>query len=195
MNNIFILEGKMKTLLIIGHSKKNSLSHAIAKNLAPKYEKNGEVRVLDLENMKFDPILKGFDIEQELEDDLVYSQESILWADHIVIIFPIWWSTYPAILKGFIDRVFLPGFAFKYLDNIPTIEKMLKGRTSELFITADSPNFYRRFILGDPAVKALKRDTLEFCGIKVKKVHRIGSIFKKEKGLLEKSLNKLAPAL
>ncbi len=167
----------MKTLIIIGHSHKDSLSHSIAKAYAKGSTKKGETKVLDLATLKFDHILRsGFSGKQEFEEDLQKSQELIKWADHMVYIFPIWWSSYPAIFKGFIDRVFLPGFSFEYRENNPIPLGLLKGKTAEIISTSDAPTFFRRFILGDPAIKSFKRDTLKFCGVKVKKVTRFGSV-------------------
>ena len=58
-------------------------------------------------------------------------QQDILWADHLVFVYPNWWSTVPALLKGLIDRMFVPGFAFKYRENSPFWDKLLKGKTAE----------------------------------------------------------------
>lgn len=166
----------MKTLVVIGHPKKESFSHAISNAYIKGTRNRGdEVRIIDLATLKFNPHLYlSFESKQELEEDLKRSQEDILWADHLVFIYPIWWSLYPAVLKGFIDRVFLPGFSFEYKENgMPN--GLLKGKTSSIIATADSPNFYRR-LLGDPAMKALKRDTLKFCGIKTKNTKLIGGV-------------------
>lgn len=162
----------MKTLLIIGHSKENSLSHFLAKSYQEGL-KAQEIRTIDLATLNFDPLLRE---QKVLEEDLILSQELISWSEHIIFFFPIWWSSYPAVLKGFIDRVFLPGFAFSYTQGKVFPEKLLTGKSASLVITSDSPTFYRKYILNDPAVRSLKRDTLNFCGIKVRKVKYIGPI-------------------
>lgn len=167
----------MKTLIIIGHANSNSFTHSIAKSYEEGIYEKGDVKTIDLATLRFDPILRlGFQGHQELEPDLVEAQRLILWADHLTFVFPIWWSLYPAILKGFIDRVFLPDFSFKYIENSSLPLPLLKGRTGEIIATSDAPSFFRKYILGDPAIKALKRDTLKFCGVKVTKVTRIGSV-------------------
>jgi|SRR3989304_5289898 len=72
-----------------------------------------DIKQLYLGELKFDPILwHGYKEIQELEEDLKMAQEFILWAEHLVFVYPTWWGTIPALLKGFIDRTFLPGFAF-----------------------------------------------------------------------------------
>ncbi|MFW5761753.1 MAG: NAD(P)H-dependent oxidoreductase [Cyclobacteriaceae bacterium] len=74
-----------------------------------------EVRTQCLGDLSFDPILwKGYKEIQELEPDLKYAQECIKWSDKWVIIYPIWWGSVPALLKGFMDRTLYSGFAYKY---------------------------------------------------------------------------------
>ena len=139
----------MKTLIIIGHVNSNSFTHSLAQSYEEGARDKGEVKTIDLATLSFDPILRsGFQGDQELEPDLAEAQELIKWADHITIIFPIWWSLYPAILKGFIDRVFLPNFSFKYVKGKLSPAPLLKGRTAEIITTSDAPSFFRKYILG-----------------------------------------------
>ncbi|WP_254778038.1 NAD(P)H-dependent oxidoreductase [Paenibacillus sp. cl141a] len=79
--------------------------------------------------------------------------------------YPNWWGGMPALLKGFIDRVFLPGFAFKYRRNSPLPEQLLKGKTARLIVTMDSPYVYYRFYLGQPGHQMMKHSILKFCGV------------------------------
>lgn len=162
----------MKILLVIGHSREKSLSHLLAKSFHENAHSN-EVRTIDLATLNFDPLLRE---QTVLEKDLKNAQDLITWSEHIIFFFPIWWSSYPAVLKGFIDRTFLPGFAFSYEEGALFPKKLLLGKTSSLVITSDSPTFYRKYILNDPAVRSLKRDTLGFCGIKVKNVKYLGPV-------------------
>ncbi|MBU2465854.1 MAG: NAD(P)H-dependent oxidoreductase, partial [Bacteroidetes bacterium] len=78
---------------------------------------------------------EGYRGNQALEKDLIEAQEAISWADHLVFFYPNWWGTYPALLKGFIDRTFLPGFAFKYRSGRTDPERLLKGKTARLVVT------------------------------------------------------------
>lgn len=169
----------MRTLIIVGHSNPKSLSHYFADSLleSPKLQNKDNIRVLDLAKLEFDPILKfSSPVMQSLEPDLVKAQEDILWSEHIILLFPIWWSSCPAILKGFFDRVLTPNFAFKYDETKLFPLKLLKGRSALLIVTSDSPAFYRKYVLNDPAVRAIKRDTLGFCGIKVESVSYFGPV-------------------
>lgn len=167
-----------KILIILGHPDKESFGG----NLANSYKKGGiksgaEVKELYLADLKFDPILHlGYKKIQKLEPDLVYAQELIKWADHLVFVYPTWWATMPALLKGFIDRTFLPGFAFKYRENSSFWDKYLTGKTARLIITMDAPTWYNYWINGNAGVKAMKKAILEFCGIKPVKVTTIGSV-------------------
>ena len=90
-------------------------------------EKSGyHVKLLELNELKFDLSLHvSYKSEQKLEPDLVLAQKYILEAEHLVFVFPNWWGMMPALLKGFIDRTFLPGFAFKYREKSPLPEKLL----------------------------------------------------------------------
>lgn len=93
--------------------------------LADAYEetarqKGHEVRRQNLGDLRFDPILwHGYQKVQELEPDLLAAQASITWCDHWVIIYPIWWGSVPALLKGFFDRALYSGFATDITSVIP----------------------------------------------------------------------------
>lgn len=160
----------MKKILIInGHPYDKSLCTA----LADAYERGArsggraEVKRINLYDLKFDPILhKGYHEIQELEPDLKMAQEAILWSDHIVFVYPTWWLDVPALLKGFVDRIFLPGFAFKYEKNRLLPKKLLAGRTDHLIITMDAPRIYSWLMYGDGMHHAFHKGTLGFCGLK-----------------------------
>ncbi len=70
-------------------------------------------------------------------------QQEILAADHLVFVYPNWWATFPALLKGFIDRVFLPNFAFKYRENSPFCDKYIERQIGK----ADSNDGYSQMVL------------------------------------------------
>ena len=96
--------------------------------------------MLRLGELVFDPVLhNGYSDIQALEPDLLSAQSDILWATHLVFVFPIWWGGIPALMKGFLDRIFLPGFAFKYRAGKTFPDKLLQGRTAHLLVTLDTP--------------------------------------------------------
>jgi len=90
--------------------------------------------------------------------------------------YPTWWGTLPALLKGFIDRIFLPGFAFKYRKGSVRWDRLLTGKSARLIVTMDSPPWYYRWISHMPGHNQMKRTILEFSGIKPVTITSFGSV-------------------
>lgn len=169
----------MKKILIInGHPNKDSFNFGIAKAYQDGALQSGaEVKEIVIADLNFNPNLQfGYQKRMDLEPDLVKAWEKIQWADHLVWIHPVWWAGLPAITKGFIDRLFLPGFAFKYRENSVWWDKLLKGKTAHIITTLDQPGLYYRFFFGRPSVNQLRKSVLQFCGVKPVKVTYIGII-------------------
>lgn len=167
-----------KILVILGHPDRESFCGALASTYVESATAAGaEVRELQLGELTFDPVLRnGYNRIQELEPDLVRAQELIKWSNHMVFVYPNWWGTMPALMKGFFDRVFLPGFAFKYRDNSAFWDKLLSGRTAHLIVTMDTPPWYYRWIYHRPGHNEMKRTILGFCGIKVVEITEIAIV-------------------
>lgn len=166
----------MKKILILnGHPNPESYCSALALAYKKGAERTTkEIKTIELSEINFNPILKhGYQKRTELELDLFSAWQKIEWADHIVIITPIWWGGIPAGLKGFFDRVFLPGMAFQYRENSVFWDKLLTGKTAHIISTMDTPNWYYKLIYGNAGIKQLKNNILEFCGIKVVKTTAI----------------------
>ncbi len=160
-----------KILIINGHPDKESFNAALteAYTNGASAQANTKVDVLYLADLKFDPILRyGYRKRTELEPDLLHAFELLKEADHTVWIYPTWWGGMPALLKGFIDRLFLPGFTFQYRENSPLWDKLMKGKTARVITTMDAPIWYYRLAYGSAGHKAIKRVILGFCGFKVK---------------------------
>jgi NAD(P)H dehydrogenase (quinone) len=162
----------MKILIINGHPDKESFCFALAESYKKGADAAGaDCKLVHLIDLKFNPILTyGYRKISELEPDLVKMQAEILAADHLVWVYPNWWSTFPALLKGFIDRVFVPNFAFKYRKNSPFWDKLLKGKTARLMVTMDTPWWYYWLINRSAGHNAMRIGVLEFCGIKPVKI-------------------------
>lgn len=160
-------------LIIDGHPSRKSFTAAIAESYAKGARDAGaKVEILHLSELEFDPILhEGYREIMPLEPDLVRAQNLILEAKHLVFCYPHWWGSMPALLKGFIDRVFLPGFAFKYYTKGPFWDRLLAGRSGEIWLMSDSPRIYFLLKYWNSPVKWLKSATLDFSGIKPVKVH------------------------
>ena len=181
-----------KILVVFGHPSTESFCGALYKKYVEGVKKSkNELKTLIISDLKFDFILeKGFKGDQTLEPDLVKAQESIKWADHIVFVYPTWWASPPAILKGFIERVLMPGFAFGYNENSLFVEKYLTNKTARLIVTMDSPPWYYKWRVGDPGYKIMK-DILHFVGIKPVRKNYFGSIKMSSEEIREKWLQEV----
>lgn len=169
----------MKNILIInGHPNRESFNFGIMNAYREGAEKAGaKVQQIIIADLQFDPNLKyGYQKRTDLEPDLLEAWGKILWADHLVWVHPVWWGGFPAIMKGFIDRLFLPGLAFKYRENSVWWDKLLAGKTAHIITTMDQPGWYYRMFFGRPSINQLKKSILEFCGVKPVKVSIIGII-------------------
>lgn len=171
----------MKNILIInGHPNPNSYCAALCKAYAEGAKKSGhQVVLLNLHELNFDSNFNGSYSSlktQSLEKDLVFAQEKIRWAEHLVIVHPVWWGSVPALLKGFFDKTLLPGFAFKYRQNSAFWDKLLQHKTAAIIYTADTPPWYYRLVYRAPSVNMLQHRVLGFCGIKTVSVTGIGPI-------------------
>lgn len=169
---------KKKITILLGHPDSGE---TISGELAMIYEtaakKAGhEVQLFKLGDMQFDPILhKGYKVIQELEPDLKKLQEAIKWADHFVIIYPNWWCTMPALLKGMFDRMWLPGFAFNYYKggirgHLNLWHRKMKGKTARVFVISGSPPFAIWMLFGD-YTNEIKKGILWFVGFKARVTH------------------------
>lgn len=164
--------------LVVGHPDKESFNFALAEAYLTGAKKSGsEVREVIIADMDFNPNLKyGYRQRTELEPDLIKAQETLKWADHIVWIYPVWWGSVPAMMKGFIDRVLLPGFAFKKREGSIWWDKYFTGKTSRLICTMDQPAWYYSLMYGAPSHKAMKKLTMNFIGVKSVKISAIGPL-------------------
>lgn len=154
-----------RILLIDAHPAGDSL----CKGLADEYESGAreagiQIQRLNLRDLEFNLNFPGYGRgDRVMEPDLKTAQQMILDSDHLVWVYPVWWGTWPALLKGFIDRVFLPGYAFRGVSQYKN-EKLLSGRSASLLATMNSPGWYYR-LQGRPGMIALRDHTLKFCGI------------------------------
>ncbi|MBI3575410.1 MAG: NAD(P)H-dependent oxidoreductase [Gammaproteobacteria bacterium] len=180
-----------KILVILGQPQRHSYGGALVKAYADGARAVGaEVKELYLGELKFDPLATPtLTHPTELEPDLKSAQEAIKWADHMVFVYPIWWGTIPALLKGFIERSFLPGFAVNFREHSIWWDKLLKGKSAQLIVTLNTPSWYYRWILGRPGHNTMKKTILEFCGVRPVRITEIGPIKgsteEKRKGWIE----------
>jgi len=167
----------MRCLLILAHPRRDSLCGALFDACAEGARRVGvECRELILSEMHFDPDVHAVSPErQPLEADLERAQSDIRWAEHLVFVYPTWWGTFPALLKGFLDRVLTPGFAFHHVTH-DRWDKLLCGRTADLITTMDTPPMVYQFIYRAPGQQALVRATLGYCGIHCARIEIFGPV-------------------
>lgn len=164
---------KRKIFMLLGHPDKSGMCGALADAYEQGAKEGGfEFRRQNIGEMQFDPILhRGYRACQELEPDLTQFQENVMWADHFVIVHPVWWVGMPAILKGLFDRAWLPGSAFRYIKTkagTRTIfwHRLMRGRTARIIMTSGTNPWLVRFLPGNVHAQ-LKWGILWFAGFHV----------------------------
>lgn len=165
-----------KVLIINGHPDKASFSYGLSESYRKGVEKSGaEIKEINIRELNFNPNLQfGYRKRTELEPDLLVAQSKLKWADHLVWIYPVWWGSIPAIMKGFIDRVLLPGFAFEHKPNSVWWNRLFKGKSARIICTLDQPAWYYKWIYRSPSHSAMKGLTLNFIGVRKVGVTTIG---------------------
>ena len=167
----------MKVLVVLGHPRNPSLCAALADAYANgAIEAGMKVEQLYLGSMDFDLDVHSVSPrDQPLEPALKRACRLIEWADHLVFVYPGWWGVGPARLKGFLDRVLLPGFAFQERED-GRFEGLLAGKTAHLITTLDMPPWVYRLIYRAPGHNAMKRSALGFCGISTTRILALGPV-------------------
>lgn len=188
-----MIRSMKKILIIQGHPNESSYCAALASAYFQGAQSAGaSVQVLNLFELAFDPVLHHSKaLQQPLEEDLLKAQDWIRQADHLVLFYPTWWGSCPALLKGFFDRILTQGFAFQYHTKDPLWDKLLTGKTAHIITTMSTPSWFYQSVFGDWGIKTVKHQILGFCGIKTNRITRIGQIRKLNDETLKHWLNKL----
>ncbi|WP_242314552.1 NAD(P)H-dependent oxidoreductase [Bacillus cereus group sp. BfR-BA-01355] len=183
----------MNVLIVYAHPNPSSFNATILNHVQKGLqETNHSVTVLDLYKEQFDPVLVFH--EEKKRRDLVNEEETARYrtlveeADTLLFIYPIWWWGMPAILKGFIDRIFVAGFAYKYEGVLP--KGLLQGKKAWVINTLDSPLWYVALLYRSADWIMMKRGVLRFCGIRdikrsVFQSVKTSKVSKREKWLLQ----------
>jgi putative NADPH-quinone reductase len=168
----------MNVTIIQGHPDGQSrhLCHALADEYAAGARAAGHaVRVVDLGKLEF-PLLRtkeAFD-RAPLPLELGSAQEAIAWADHLLLVYPLWLGEMPAIVKAFFEQVLRPGFAFEVGGRAWTPK--LRGKTARVVVTMGMPAAVYRWYFGAHSLKSLRRNVLSFVGIKPVRATLIGLV-------------------
>ena len=156
-------------LLIQGHpdSSRDHLCHALADAYATGAADGGHtVRYSMVAQLDFPLLRSQREWEQaEAPAGLRQTQEDIRWAQHLVLVYPLWLGDMPALLKGFLEQVARPGFAFARDKLTPLAKKPLAGRSARVIVTMGMPTLVYRWYFRAHSVKSLKRNILRFVGI------------------------------
>lgn len=157
-----------KILVFLGHPDVASFSAHLATTYEEAAREAGhEVERINISDLTFDPILHlGYKQIQELEPDLKMVQEKIRWADHIAFIYPNWWCSMPAVMKGMFDRMWLPGFAFKFSENGKERSRLLLGKTARVIIVIGTHTPFKTWWKFGDFTNELAHGILSFSGIK-----------------------------
>ena len=170
-----------RVLVIVGTPLPGSLARATADAYISGLGESSDVRVIDLahdsipSHPRSKADLRAADGLTHLSGDIQGYIADVDWAQHIVIAYPQWWGAQPAALKAFIDRVFIARHSFAYDDGLLP-KRLLTGRTARVFMTMDSPRFWNRLVYRNASETSITKAVLEFCGIKVRGIHRLGPV-------------------
>lgn len=183
-------------LLILGHPSKTSFNNALLDSYQKGAESTGAIcKTIYISDLNFDVNLAdGYKTGKagQLEEDLVIAQKLFQWANHIVMAFPNWWGAMPAITKGFIDRLFLPGFAFKNHSGKNFPEQLLKGKSMRVLVTMDTPKFWFYLVHRASLYLILKKVVFGYVGFKPVHFSTFGFIRKSTAQLRKKWLDKVS---
>lgn len=186
----------MKLLVIYTHPNHQSLSYAFLQKVIHGSKENpniAEIKVLDLYEEQFDPILVFNEDKRRrdmhIDPSLEKYREQIIWADKIVFVYPIWWGRPPAMLLGYIDRMFASGFAYKDTGGLLP-EGLLKGRSVVCISTMQGPTHYPLLWLGNAHKVLMKRALFQYVGMKNVKFFEFGNM-ESPKGRHEEKLDKI----
>ena len=135
------------------------------------------VEMIDIAKLEF-PLLRSKSAYEagEIPAALAPAQDSIQNADHLVLIFPLWLCDVPALLKGFLEQVLRPGFAYTGAMDRGHFRKLLKGKSAHIIVTMGMPAIVYRLYFQAHGLKNLRRNILSFCGVAPIKESLIGLI-------------------
>jgi putative NADPH-quinone reductase len=169
-----------KITIVQGHPDPQGghFCHALAESYAEGAARRAhQIRRIEVAQLDF-PLLKS---QAEYESGstpevLQDAQADLLWADHFVIIYPLWLGSLPAKLKGFLEQVFRPEVAFDKSDSGMTWKKRLKGKSARIIVTMGMPAPVYRWYFGAHSLKNLERNILAFIGVKPIRTTLIGMV-------------------
>ena len=181
--------------IIDGHpdTDERRFVHAIA----AAYEKGAraaghEVRRIVVGQLEFPGLRSNEDFQKGKPPRAIRAcQRKIAWADHLVILYPLWLGAMPALLKSFFEQVLRPGFAFKVAKSSRLPRKLLKGKSARIVVTMGMPALFYRWYFRAHSLKSLERNILAFCGVHPVHASLVGAVESLDKGEREEWLAKI----
>lgn len=161
----------MKHLIIYSHPNQGSLNHHLLQTAIESLKtKNQEIVIRDLYQLNFNPVLSLEDMNGQrignVTEEVKQEQQFISWADHITFIYPIWWTGMPAIMKGYIDRVFSYGFAYRYEQGVQ--KGLLTGKLTTIINThGKSQAEYESFGMHKALSLTSDKGIFTYCGLEI----------------------------
>jgi len=157
-----------RILLLDGHpdADRARFVHALADAYATAAAEAGhDVRRVELATLDVPLLRRAADWEEGTPPPAIAdAQRAIAWAEHLVILYPLWLGDMPALLKGFLEQTLRPGFAIAR--GARTLNPgLLRGRTARVVVTMGMPGFVYRWYFRAHGLKLLERNILKFCGI------------------------------
>ncbi len=171
---------KRRILIIDGHpdAAAGRFVHALCRAYYDGAQRAGhEVRSVIVSELQF-ALLRSNDEfrSQQIPGAIRECQEWLLWADHLVFLYPLWLGDMPALLKGFLEQLLRPGFAFSDAPMSVAVRKPLAGKSARVILTMGMPAAVYRIYFGSHSLKAFRRNVLHFCGIRPVRASVIGSV-------------------
>ncbi|MCM0000903.1 MAG: NAD(P)H-dependent oxidoreductase [Erythrobacter sp.] len=167
----------MNVLLIDAHPDEGRYCSHLLEVYREAVPPGAEVTLVALRDLAFSPNLAhGYRKRTDWEPDIARLAELLDACDHITFAFPLWWGAEPAMLKGLLDRLFLPGFTFAYHDNDTWWDRNMAGRSADVIVTMDTPPLYLRLAYGNAIIHRWKKQILGFAGFKPVRILPLGQV-------------------
>lgn len=167
----------MNVLLIDGHPDQGRYSSHLLEEYRAALPADCAVTAIALRDLQFNPNLAhGYRQRTAWEPDLIRLAEALDACDHLALAFPMWWGAEPAMLKGLLDRLFLPGFTFAYHDKDTFWDRYMAGRSADVIITMDTPPFFLWLAYGNAIIHRWKKQVLGFAGFKPVRILPLGQV-------------------
>ncbi len=171
----------------------NHYGHALADAYSKGATAAGHaVCVIDVARLDFSLLRSKEEFDNGVPPDAIrQAQETIRWAEHLVIFYSLWLGSMPALLKAFLEQTFRPGFATPKLNGKSPWKRLLAGKSARVIVTMGMPAFFYRWYFRAHSLKSLERNILGFCGIGPIKESLIGMVEAKDSNKREKWLRKM----